>query len=99
MVDDNGNSLFDGGVSQGQVLTVPQNFGAVKRAGNEGFQWVALKTNSNAQINPLAGRISALRALPDDVVSNIYQLSRDEATRVKYNRRKLSLFDSVSSSL
>ncbi|KAF3436149.1 hypothetical protein FNV43_RR23241 [Rhamnella rubrinervis] len=98
VVDDNGNSLFDDELSQGQVLTVPQNFGVVKQAGNEGFEWVALKTNENAKITPLAGRISAIRALPDDVVSNIYQLSRDEAKQVKNNRRQVSLFDSGSSS-
>uniref|UniRef100_A0A7N2MK92 Uncharacterized protein n=1 Tax=Quercus lobata TaxID=97700 RepID=A0A7N2MK92_QUELO len=33
------------------------------RASSEGFQWVAFKTNDNAQISPLAGQTSALRAI------------------------------------
>ena len=97
VVDDNGNSLFDQELRQGQVLTVPQNFAVLKQASNEGFEWVSFKTNENAKINPLAGRISVLRALPEDVVSNIFQLSRDEAKQVKFNRRQVSLLDSSSS--
>ncbi|KAF3436148.1 hypothetical protein FNV43_RR23240 [Rhamnella rubrinervis] len=98
VVDDNGNNLFDNELREGQVLTVPQNFAVLKKASNEGFEWVAFKTNENAKISPLAGRISVLRALPDDVVSNVFQLSRDEAKQVKFNRRQVSLLDSSSSS-
>ncbi|KAF3436147.1 hypothetical protein FNV43_RR23239 [Rhamnella rubrinervis] len=97
VVDDNGNNLFDDELREGQVLTVPQNFAVLKQASNEGFEWVSFKTNDRANINPLAGRISVLRALPDDVVANVFQLSRDEARQVKNNRRQVSLLDSSSS--
>ncbi|KAE7997828.1 hypothetical protein FH972_002429 [Carpinus fangiana] len=91
VVDDNGNTVFDDELRQGQVLTIPQNFVVAKRAESDGFEWVAFKTNDNAVINPLAGRTSALRALPDDVLANAFQISREEARRLKYNRQETSL--------
>jgi hypothetical protein len=98
VVDDNGNTVFDDELRQGQVLTIPQNFVVAKRAESEGFEWVAFKTNDNAVINPLAGRTSALRALPDDVLANAFQISREEARRLKYNRQETTLGRSSRSS-
>ncbi|KAI3854802.1 hypothetical protein MKW92_008816 [Papaver armeniacum] len=72
----------------GQILVVPQNFAVVKQAGNEGFEWVAFKTNDNAMMSPLVGKTSALRAMPADVLMNAYQISREEANRLKNNRRE-----------
>ncbi|KAL5561905.1 hypothetical protein UlMin_031652 [Ulmus minor] len=93
VVDDNGNSVFDGEVRQGQVLTVPQNFAVVKRAeSEEGFEWVAFKTNDVAKVHPLAGRISYIWALPEDVIANAYQISNEQARRLKYNRQESSMF-------
>jgi len=64
VVRDDGENVFDGELREGQVLTVPQNFAVIKKAGNEGFEWVAFKTNDYAKINQLAGRLSAIRAIP-----------------------------------
>ena len=56
VVDDFGQTVFQDELQQNQILTVPQNFAMVKRASSsEGFEWVAFKTNDNAQISPLAG--------------------------------------------
>ncbi|KAL5561896.1 hypothetical protein UlMin_031643 [Ulmus minor] len=97
VVDDNGNSVFDGEVRQGQVLTVPQNFAVVKRAeSEEGFEWVAFKTNDVARVHPLAGRISYIWALPEDVIANAYQISNEQARNLKYNRQESSLFRTCS---
>jgi hypothetical protein len=98
VVDDNGNTVFDDELRQGQVLTIPQNFAVAKRAESEGFEWVAFKTNDNAQISPLAGRTSVIRALPDDVLANAFQISREEARRLKYNRQEATLARSSSRS-
>ncbi|KAG6658786.1 hypothetical protein CIPAW_04G186900 [Carya illinoinensis] len=73
---------------EGQILTIPQNFGVVKRARDEGFKWVAFKTNVNAMISPLAGRTSAFRALPEEVLANAFQISKEEARRLKLNRQE-----------
>ncbi|XP_024032266.1 legumin B-like, partial [Morus notabilis] len=86
VVDHFGQSFFDGEVRQGQILTVPQNHAVVKQASSEGFEWVSFKTNDNAWISPLAGRTSVIRALPEAVLINAFQISRDQAQRLKYNR-------------
>ncbi|RZC43781.1 hypothetical protein C5167_036726 [Papaver somniferum] len=63
-----------------------QNFAVVKQAGNEGFEWVSFKTNDNAMTSPLVGKTSVLSAMPADVLMNAYQISREEANRLKNNR-------------
>ncbi|KAL4601892.1 hypothetical protein ACB092_10G014900 [Castanea dentata] len=84
VVDDFGQAVFDDELQQGQILTVPQNFAVVKRASSsEGFEWVAFKTNDNAQISPLAGQNSVLRAIPADVLANAFQLSQEDVSELK----------------
>ncbi|KAH6801175.1 hypothetical protein C2S52_001639 [Perilla frutescens var. hirtella] len=92
IVNHRGQAVFDGQVREGQVLVVPQNFAVVKHAGEEGFEWVAFNTNENAMINTLSGRTSAIRGLPVDVVANAYQVSREEAERLKFSRQETMLF-------
>ncbi|XP_077250734.1 cocosin 1-like [Tasmannia lanceolata] len=86
IVGHQGNSVFDGELHQGQLVIVPQMFTVVKQAGDEGFEWVAFKTNDNAMQSPLVGKASALRGMPEEVIMNAYRISRDEARRLKYNR-------------
>ncbi|KAJ4837057.1 hypothetical protein Tsubulata_011158, partial [Turnera subulata] len=57
VVDHSGQTVFNGELREGQVLTVPQNFAAAKRAEGERFEWVAFKTNDNAMFSPLAGHL------------------------------------------
>lgn len=84
--------IFDGELRRGQILVVPQNFAVIKRAGDRGFEWVSIKTNDNALTNPLAGRNSALRAMPEDVLVNAFRISREQVRRLKYNRDEIELF-------
>ncbi|XP_026460752.1 11S globulin subunit beta-like [Papaver somniferum] len=88
IVGNQGRQVFNGQLNQGQMLVVPQNFVVVKQAGNEGFEWVSFKTNDNAMTSPLVGKTSVLRAMPVDVLMNAYQISREEANRLKYNRQE-----------
>ncbi|KAF5741849.1 legumin family protein [Tripterygium wilfordii] len=88
IVDNYGQTVFDGELQQGQVLTVPQNFAIVKRAESERFEWVSFKTNDNAMISTLAGKTSAIRGIPADVLANAFQISREEASRLKFNRKE-----------
>ncbi|XP_065872021.1 11S globulin seed storage protein Ana o 2.0101-like [Euphorbia lathyris] len=92
IVDHNGNQVFDGQVKEGQILIAPINFVVIKEAREEGLEWVAFKTNENAKIHQLAGRISALRAMPENVVANSYQISREDARRVMFNRQEITMF-------
>ncbi|KAG2727915.1 hypothetical protein I3760_01G181200 [Carya illinoinensis] len=96
VVGENGQNVFDGEVREGHVLTVPQNFEVIKKAENQGFEWVAFKTNDNAMINPLAGWLSTMRAVPEDVLINAYRIDRQEARSLKY-RDETTLCSSDSS--
>ncbi|KAM3752366.1 hypothetical protein ACB098_03G012600 [Castanea mollissima] len=88
VVDNFGQTVFDDELQQEQILTVPQNFAVVKRASSEGFEWVAFKTNDKAQISPLAGRTSVLRAIPADVLANAFQLRQEDVLELKVNMER-----------
>ncbi|KAK3041358.1 hypothetical protein RJ639_002339 [Escallonia herrerae] len=92
IVGNSGRSVFDGEVSEGQLIVVPQNFAVVKKASQQGLEWVAFKTRDNAISSPLAGRLSAIRAMPEDVLVNSYGISREDARSLKYNREELKVF-------
>ncbi|MED6204757.1 hypothetical protein PIB30_011729 [Stylosanthes scabra] len=92
VADNNGKSVFDDVMKEGQVVVIPQNFVAVMHAREEGFEWIAFKTGENAMINALMGESSAIRVLPVDVVVNMYQVSREEAQRIKEARDQAILF-------
>ncbi|XP_074284307.1 11S globulin seed storage protein Jug r 4-like [Silene latifolia] len=92
VVDHQGRLVFDDTVNEGQLLTIPQNFVVVKRAGREGLEWVSFLTNDDAIISPLAGRISAIRGMPDEVVMNSFSVSREDAHKLKYSRSEFTLF-------
>ncbi|KAL4039426.1 hypothetical protein IC575_003078 [Cucumis melo] len=92
VVDNYGQSVFDGEVREGQVLVIPQNFVVMTRASDRGFEWIAFKTNDNAITNLLAGRVSQMRLLPLGVLSNMYRISREEAQRLKYGQPEMRIF-------
>ncbi|KAL9240308.1 hypothetical protein vseg_014544 [Gypsophila vaccaria] len=96
VVNHEGRLVFDDTVNEGQLLVIPQNFAVVKRAGREGLEWVSFLTNDESLINPLAGRISAIRGMPEEVVMNAYGVSRDEAKSLKYSRPELTVFSPSS---
>ncbi|XP_041004554.1 11S globulin seed storage protein Jug r 4 [Juglans microcarpa x Juglans regia] len=98
VVDNFGQTVFDDELREGQLLTIPQNFAVVKRARNEGFEWVSFKTNENAMVSPLAGPTSAIRALPEEVLANAFQIPREDARRLKFNRQESTLVRSRPSS-
>ncbi|KAM7466560.1 hypothetical protein LguiB_014122 [Lonicera macranthoides] len=92
VVGNRGKSVFDDQVREGQLIVVPQNFAVVKKAGNEGLDWVGFRTNDNALSSQLAGRLSAIRALPEEVLMNSYDISREEARNLKFNREETTVF-------
>ncbi|KDO57580.1 hypothetical protein CISIN_1g048197mg [Citrus sinensis] len=92
IVAENGENVFDGQIREGQLIVVPQGFAVVKRASNRGLEWISFKTNDVAKTSQLAGRASVIRGLPLDVIQNSFQVSRDEAQRLKYNRQELTVF-------
>ncbi|CAN8306348.1 unnamed protein product [Cochlearia groenlandica] len=98
IVDDNGRSVFNDQVGQGQLVVIPQGFAVGKTAGETGFEWVAFKTNDNAYFNTLSGETSYLRAVPLDVVKEAYGVSEEEAKRIKFSQQETLLAMTSSSS-
>lgn len=94
IVDENGNTLLDNEVRQGQLFVIPQNHAVLTKAGNEGFEYIAFKTNENAQSATLVGKLSLFGALPESVLANAFQVSREEAKNLKYNTEESTLFSS-----
>ena len=88
VVNDNGETILDDQVRQGQLFIVPQNHAVLQKAMSNGYEYIAFKTQDNAMINTLAGRTSVLRSLPDVVLANAYQMDRQQARNLKYNRQE-----------
>ncbi|KAL6519906.1 hypothetical protein OROMI_032800 [Orobanche minor] len=92
-----GKSVFDGEVREGQMIVVPQNYVVLKKASeDEGLEWISFKTNDNAVTSQLAGRLSALRGMPEEVLMNAYGISRQDAKKVKYGRDESRVFSAGS---
>ncbi|GAB2227185.1 hypothetical protein Droror1_Dr00008997 [Drosera rotundifolia] len=92
IVRDNGKLVLDQEVQEGQLFVVPQNFVVIKKASREGLEYVAFKTSDNAVVSHLAGRTSALRSLPVEVLANSYLISRETALHLKRSRRSVAVF-------
>ncbi|KAK7245365.1 hypothetical protein RIF29_40205 [Crotalaria pallida] len=88
IVNCQGNSVFNGKIQKGQLLMVPQNFVLAKKAGSEGLEYIAFKTNDRAMISILGGRSSALSAIPAEVLQNAFGLSPQEVSALKNNRNE-----------
>ncbi|KAK4798595.1 hypothetical protein SAY86_030921 [Trapa natans] len=95
---DNGQSMFDGELQQNQLLVVQQNFMVIKKAVEEGMEWVAFETSDNPMKNNLAQWLWVIRGLPDDVPVNSYRISRDYYRKLKYSREELTVFNPGSRS-
>ncbi|MED6158126.1 hypothetical protein PIB30_029924 [Stylosanthes scabra] len=83
VIDENGKRVLDEEVMEGEVVIVPQHYVVVKKAGSDAFDWVAIKTSDNPMINTLAGELSLIRAIPEAVLMNSYQMQRKEARDLK----------------
>jgi len=83
--------VFDGEVREGQLLFIPQNYVSLARAGEEGFEWITFMTSENAMFSPLAGRVSVIRGIPEEVLMNMFMISREDAQRLKYNRPEMTI--------
>ncbi|XP_010253027.1 PREDICTED: 13S globulin basic chain-like [Nelumbo nucifera] len=98
VVDNSGQTVYNGQLRRDQLLILPQNFAIAIQAGENGFEWVSFKTSDNAMVSTLAGRNSVIRAMPEEVLTNSYQISREEGMRLKFNRQEARVLSSRSSS-
>ena len=86
VVNNQGQTVFNDRLRQGQLLVIPEHYVVLKKAEREGCQYISFKTNPNSMVSHIAGKDSILRALPVDVVANAYRISRQEARNLKNNR-------------
>nr|XP_043620223.1 11S globulin seed storage protein 2-like [Erigeron canadensis] len=91
VVSNNGQAVLDQQVNRGDMFVVPQFFASTAQAGQNGFEWVAFKTNKSPMKSPLAGYTSVIRAMPLQVVANAYSVSPSQAQSLKTNRETESL--------
>nr|UNP61706.1 cruciferin CruC-1-G3 [Camelina sativa]WMQ52443.1 Cruciferin [Camelina sativa] len=91
VVNDNGQNVLDQQLQKGQLVVIPQGFAYVVQSHGNNFEWISFKTNENAMISTLAGRTSLLRGLPLEVISNGFQVSPEEARRIKFNTLETTL--------
>jgi Cupin len=88
IVNNQGQTVFDGQLRSRQLLLIPQNYVVMVRADQQQqFECVSFKTNHNAIVNQLIGKTSTIKGLPLDVLRASYRLSIEQARRLKNNRR------------
>ncbi|XP_018632829.2 11S globulin seed storage protein 2-like [Nicotiana tomentosiformis] len=86
VVDHSGQQVMNDRVNQGEMFVVPQYFVSTVRAGQNGLEFVVWRTSSEPMNSQLAGYTSVIRAMPIEVLTNAYQISPNEAQRLKTNR-------------
>ncbi|KAF6987882.1 LOW QUALITY PROTEIN: hypothetical protein CFC21_005477 [Triticum aestivum] len=88
VVNDHGRNVFNGLLSPGQLLIIPQNYVVLKKAQRDGSKYIEFKTNENSMVSHIAGKNSILGALPVDVLANAFGISRTEARSLKFTREE-----------
>ncbi|GAB4829237.1 hypothetical protein Ancab_018903 [Ancistrocladus abbreviatus] len=91
IVNDRGQCVFNGVLSAGQVVTVPQNFAVILKAREEGFEWLAFRTSHNPNSEYLAGPGSALSGMPREVIGRAYGLSDRQVGQLKHATQQARL--------
>ncbi|KAH9295818.1 hypothetical protein KI387_039406 [Taxus chinensis] len=91
VVENRGRKVFDGRIREGEFIVIPQFYAVVKRAGDQGFEWITFTTSHSPIRSSLAGRNSVLKAMPEEVVMNAYNISCREAHQLRWNREHDSL--------
>ncbi|MCD7472043.1 11s globulin seed storage protein 2 [Datura stramonium] len=86
VVDQMGQQVMNDRVNKGEMFVVPQYFASTVKAGQNGFEFVVWRTSSEPMNSQLAGYTSVIRAMPVEVLTNAFQISPNEAQRLKMNR-------------
>ncbi|XP_065850966.1 11S globulin seed storage protein Ana o 2.0101-like [Euphorbia lathyris] len=91
VVDDNGKNVFDDIVKEGQLLLVLHSFLMAEQAKSEIYEYFTFKTNGNPITSKLTGRNSVINCLPLEVLTNAFEINKEEAKKVKLGRNETSL--------
>lgn len=98
IVGENGETVFDDTIEENQLVVVPQNYGVLKKAGDRGLEWVAIKTVDNAMISQLAGKSSVLRSIPEHVLRQAFGIPWEAVEKLKNNRQEITVLPPLSRS-
>ncbi|XP_076923776.1 11S globulin seed storage protein 2-like [Bidens hawaiensis] len=91
-VSNTGEAVFDEKVRKGDAFVIPQFFVSTAQAGQNGFEWIAFKTNKSPIKSSIAGHTSVFGAMPLDVITNAYpNISPKQAQNLKTNRKMESM--------
>ncbi|KAJ4969123.1 hypothetical protein NE237_015824 [Protea cynaroides] len=86
IVGNNGETVMDDRVRDGDLFAIPQYFASALRAGREGVEWVSFKTSGMPMKSPLVGSNSVFRAMPAQVLAEAFGIRIHEAQNLKYGR-------------
>lgn len=86
IVDHSGQQVMNDRVNKGEIFVVPQYYASIVKAGQNGFEFAVFRTSSEPMNSQLVGYTSVIRAMPVEVLTNAYQISPNEAQRLKMNR-------------
>lgn len=86
VVDNRGRRVFDGSIREGEFIVIPQFYSVVKRAGDQGFDWITFTTSHSPIRSSFVGKDSVLKSMPQEVVMAAYNISCGEAQDLRWNR-------------
>ncbi|KAH9295854.1 hypothetical protein KI387_039442 [Taxus chinensis] len=82
-VENRGRKVFDGRIEEGQSMVIPQYYGVVKRASEQGFEWITFTTCHSPMRSSFSGRNSVLKAMPQEVVMNEHNVRASSCVEVE----------------
>ncbi|WCJ38255.1 11S globulin seed storage protein 1 [Euphorbia peplus] len=91
VVDGNGKNVFDGVVKEGQVLIVPKYLVMAEKSNSKIFVYVTFMPNANPISYDISGRNSIVYGLPFEVLTNAFNITEEEAEKVKFGRNETTL--------
>ncbi|KAJ4967778.1 hypothetical protein NE237_014479 [Protea cynaroides] len=91
IVGNNGQTLMDDRVRDGDLFAIPQYFASALRAGRDGVEWVSFKTSRMPMKSPLVGSTSVFRAMPVQVLAEAFGIRIHEAQNLKFGREHHTL--------
>nr|CAA77568.1 pine globulin-1 [Pinus strobus] len=98
VVGDEGRSVFDGRVKEGQFIVIPQFYAVVKQAGEDGLEYITFTTSDNSYRSTLAARQSVLKRCRGSVACGLQNRPK-RSPSVMRNREHDTLILPPSSSL
>ena len=86
IVSNEGKTVFDENVKRGDVFVIPQNYASIHKTGQNGIEWVSMKTSPAPMRSPIVGHASVFKGMPVGVLSSAFRIDESQAMQLKCNR-------------